>query len=228
MKKAQITLFLFTGLIVLVIFSLIFYLVSARITPSNAPVYPIQQYVQMCIESSAKNGLIILGRQSGRLNPEYNFIEINDAKVPILVSEINRIKITEELNKYMDEAILECVNNFSDFNTYKILFKLPKTETSINRKSVNFFVNFEIDVKDNEMVMKEDVFSYKANLRLYDMTGVANNIVNEPDYIYLKQLHNTDFKYTIFPYKEKLFVVIEDPYYKLNGDNYKLVFAVNP
>ena len=75
-KKSQVTLFIILGIVILSIFSLIFYLVnytskekfgekSEEAGKTSAELKPIEEYIKSCLKETAEQGLLLLGKQGG-------------------------------------------------------------------------------------------------------------------------------------------------------------------
>ena len=81
-KKAQVTVFIIIGILILFVTGMIFFLtkytIQEQITEEGAPVIasvptafqPIQSFTENCLSSSAKRGLLILGEQGGHIYPD--------------------------------------------------------------------------------------------------------------------------------------------------------------
>ena len=77
-KKSQVTLFIILGTVILVIFALVFYLISyvSEIKGQEdidetqkipAELKPINDYIESCLSRVAQDGLELLGLQGGRI-----------------------------------------------------------------------------------------------------------------------------------------------------------------
>jgi hypothetical protein len=78
MSKAQITLFLIIGIVVAVLFISMLYFsgvaeneemeqTTQRVQKEPSELEPLANYVQQCIEAKAKKGLLLLGKQGGKI-----------------------------------------------------------------------------------------------------------------------------------------------------------------
>ena len=131
-KKAQVTIFIIIALIIIAGVILFF---TFRENVSEKTDYPpktagIYNFVEECIEQKGEEALYFIGQHGG-----YYFTPkpLVSPGIPFyLISGRNyspsKEKIENEISKYINDALLECINNFTEFKEYQIEQGEIKTE----------------------------------------------------------------------------------------------------
>lgn len=178
-KKAQISIFIILGILILIILILLFARDTkfSNIFNTKSP----YQEIEECMQSSVKEGLNILSSQGGVIDPK-NYFLYDDKKIDyICYSEndydkcvmqkpiiINTIK--DELTKYSKREIKNCLdsvkNNFEK-KGYTVSMNEPEIEIEIVPK--NILVDMNVDLR----IQKENVESYN-----HIKTGIKSEIYN--------------------------------------------------
>lgn len=161
-KKGQITLFIILGIVLVVTFILVFYLFQnnadkgdteiQQIQSFESSISPINDYVESCIESVAKDATVWIGNHGGYFEiPAYDddnyegiayYFYINRNSMP------SKELVEKEFSKYMDWQLFFCIRNFVDFE--KMGFEIEQgeinTTTIIRANTILFNVNFPIKI----------------------------------------------------------------------------------
>lgn len=178
-RKAQISIFVILGILILVILILLFSRDTrfSNIFNTKSP----YQEIEECMQNSVREGLNILSSQGGVIEPK-NYFLYDDKKVDyICYSEndydkcvmqkpiiINTIK--DELAKYSKKEIINCldsVRNNLEKKGYTVSMKEPEIEIEIVPKNV--LVDMNVDLR----IQKENVESYS-----HIKTGIKSEIYN--------------------------------------------------
>lgn len=178
-KKAQISIFIILGILILVVLILLF----SRDTRFNNIFNTKSPYqeIEECMQNSIREGLNILNSQGGVIEPE-NYFLYDDKKVDyICYSEndydkcvmqkpiiINTIK--DELVKYSKKGIKNCldsVKNNLENKGYTVSMKEPEIEIKIVPDNVL------VDMNLNLRIQKDSVESYN-----HIKTGIKSKIYN--------------------------------------------------
>jgi len=240
-KKAQITLFIILGILLVFLVGLLFLFspglkqVRQDLTLPNE-MRPIKTYVDECVKTTAINGLSLLGVQGGRIFEKGDEFHANYSNISYGYSQGRNIlpSITEmeyDLSGYMGIALQACTN-FSLFNKFNITYKNLTVSTKIISNEVIFDVNYLIHAQSPDFEGTLDRFTYTAPIRLGHISQIANSIINqtiqEPDWIDLTYLSDFDVFVSIIPNNDSVFIYsLADNMSSLNGNPYLFLFANN-
>lgn len=200
-KKGQIGALILCGLIILIGFSFVIYLKNNDIgeadigKTSNAlfDIIFIKSYVQNCIEGTAKNSLIFIGKQGGYYEVKKPYLKDENFMLPYyLFNNIDfspSIKdIEKEISRYIDDNLQLCVKGFDEFKIqgFEINQNKPKSKTKIASNSVSFDVDFPIIIKKGENTQKIENFNFAVeDFHLQNIHKVSKEITaiqyNEPN-----------------------------------------------
>jgi len=249
-SKAQITIFLIFGIIIIIVSSLAYYSFSikTKTTESEADkiadtslIFPIQQYVESCMNTVVSKGIYFISSRGGYfslpnsffndLPPTAFYIYNNKELLP------TKEMIAAELSNYIDNQIEYCLD-FSDLYGYNIKAGSPKSTCILGED--NIFLNMELPltVTAGDTISKLSNFHISTNDdRLIKSLIVANNItyqiINNPDSLCFTCLFNAaneyDFDLNIDSYEEStyLFQLIDRSDEKSYDREYIFNFAVS-
>ena len=191
MKKGQASMFIFLGLLVLILATLVFYLRSeavqdlfqeqiTKIEGMPKQFEPVDLFVKDCIQKTSKDALTYIGKQGGYLNPKYN--EFNVAyyiyKNKIIIP--NKETIEKEINSYVSDMLFFCTKGFIDFPEFEIFQGIIKTNTKIFDDKVIIDVVYPLKIiKDKSTFTLKDFKNNEFNARLGLIYNTSNQIVNE-------------------------------------------------
>src|SRR3989344_9582616 len=134
-KSAQITIFIIIAILIIAAVVLFFSFRGGiqREKPASPEIAPIKIFVEECIYSVGEDALYFIGLHGGYYVPNKfstslgipYYIKDNETLMPA------KEKIELEISKYVDEALLLCAGNFSEFNNFQIAQGKPKTSANI-------------------------------------------------------------------------------------------------
>ena len=217
-KKGQITVIVLFGLTILIGFGFVFYLKNNGISQpqiektTNLPfdISQIKLYIQNCIESTGKNALILIGKQSGYYELKKPYLKYENFNLPYyLYNNIDfspSIKdIEKEISKYVDNNLHLCINNFEDFKQqgFDITNDKIKSTTNIGMNSISFDINFPITIKKENNIQRISNFNALLdNSNLYKIHKVSKEITNlqykEPNKLCLSCLYDLGIKNDLY------------------------------
>jgi len=174
-KKAQITIFILIGLILLIIFGFLFYLVNIRsqsesiiniekITSDVLKPEVIEKYTTLCLDDALEQGLILIGKHGGYINVSENYLEFNDEKVHYsilagsLAEQYNlppiktpfRDSIVKSLKGYIEKNTKECTNfsaleKIPELSNYEISDGTPEAEIRFAPEEVIVILTYPVN-----------------------------------------------------------------------------------
>ncbi len=164
-KRAQLSLFVVIGIIILVSLAL-FYASNQgifdkkSIIPQEAK--PVGNLLETCVYDISKEGVKLMGLQGGYINVPDQIandpnlrINLGAVKVPFWhIKGAEKIPTIEEMQKelesYVNENLDRCVSNFSGIqNDFEIKeLTRPKTEVTISENDIFVVVDYSVDVRN--------------------------------------------------------------------------------
>ena len=177
-KRGQLTIFIILGLLILI--ALILLATRTDLKTFFAGKTPVQE-IEDCAKNSVGEGIKILSLQGGSINPEnYYLYEGNKVEYVCYTEEslkncvmqkpLLKNSIEEQLKKYSEQKIADCVNNVKinlEKRGYEVSLKKP--EISVELIPDNILINLDLNLK----ISKETTETYN-NLK----TGIKSKIYN--------------------------------------------------
>lgn len=228
MKKAQITVFIILGVIILLSAGL-FLLVKENTTifrPDSIAgvpddMVPIKRLVESCMETLGDNAVRQMAMHGGYIdlplkidaNPlaHVSLFPSSPFKVPLwYYNGENRMpskrQMESELSDYIDSSIVECATNFDSFrDRFEIKYKsIPKSNVTIADAAVNIKTEYSLEVSNlgtGDKTTLEDYFvSIPINLgKLYRLAAAI--MQHENDEAFLERLTMNIVAGSGFPYE---------------------------
>ena len=208
-KKAQVTVFVVIGLVILIAASFFTYyrtltLKEAEIVPED--VRPIKNYVQSCLEQVSKEAIIKLGMQGGYIEiPDE--IRLNNAFVEIIprsrimipywsYNNLNVIPSIGNMENQISTYIRENIQDCMDFSIFLYDFEIEEKDeiqikTTIAEKDVDIMMVHELLVKDklNGDLTKISKFNAELPVKLKQVYELGKKIMDaENIYTYFENM----------------------------------------
>jgi len=174
-KKAQITMFVIIGLILILIVGFVLYLSRFNYELKVGDVTGFDTYFKSCIDSHIEQGIYQMGLYSGYLSKPTRF-------------EISSIENSKtELSNYIQDHIKLCINNYPNNEKIKVDYNIPTIDIDISDTIiVNIKDSYTYNI-NNEQVTSPDL-SYSYNVRYMTVYNTAKKIIQNDD----KFIQDTD------------------------------------
>jgi len=196
-KYAQISIFALMGLVILIAFSIFFYIRSERISPEieKAAEFPfefapVKNYVESCIENVGKDGIEFIGKRGGYFElPNYNYQD-QFIKTAYYFYEdrsyFPKLEILQNsISGYINSELLFCLDGLKNITqTKNIDYKIEKIDTLIIEDSV--IINAQIPT----IYRLDDVTYENKQYRVSIDRNKLYDIYNFTEYIVSKQLED--------------------------------------
>ncbi len=185
-KGGQITIFIIIAVLV-VAFVAIFFIFRGSLQSdelNNPEVVSIKGFVESCITEIGKDALLVIGERGG-----YYFVpEVSSFGIPYYLYNGEKFlpgkeKIENELSRYLDERLILCIGNFSNFPALQIRQSEVETSTLVLDESVVFNVKYPLAISQGESVSRIRDFEIEIPVRLGIIYEASEFVVN-------KQLEN--------------------------------------
>ena len=209
-KKAQVTIFIVIGIVILIVLGLVFYFSSddaekRLFTDTDEEVVAVQNFIEQCLDAVAVPGVYLLAAQGGFIYLPEDHLQGDFGNVAYSYSFgenklIAKNSMAEQLNQYIMSTFPGCINNFESFEGVPITANQPKASVTIQSTYIQVNLQYQVKVKDTTL----DIFTKEISLPLGAMHGVAFQIIQEqaqnPDWIDLTGLQEYDYDVSVIPY----------------------------
>ncbi|MBI2558740.1 hypothetical protein HYW20_05435 [Candidatus Woesearchaeota archaeon] len=163
-NKAQISLFLILGLILLFVGWIGFYFVTSfkevksseteKVSELPLSAVSIKNYIDVCVKKVAEEGVYFIGLQGGYYDAPLLSDSLLNIRVPYYWhNENNKMPnkdtMGQELSKYIKNKIPECTNNFKNFEESGYKFEIGNISAISNIASENVIVEVDYPIKVN-------------------------------------------------------------------------------
>ncbi|MFC1754715.1 hypothetical protein ACFL96_15180 [Thermoproteota archaeon] len=204
-RKAQITIFLIIGLVILISTGIFFYLKEVGVggykimQPKSAPV---ENYIEACMKQVGREALDLAGSQGGftefppeiRYDPSRYVFVIPPIpgtadftpKVPLwwhdgTIKYPSLLMTESEVDRYVEQNLKRCFDNFNtfrnefDFKEYTNISAL----TSFNEKDVTIKISYELDIihRGSDRIVRRNGFVVRLPVRFKRMQEAAQEII---------------------------------------------------
>ena len=165
---------------------------------------PVQNFVLSCIKETGERAVELVGQQGGYTTiprDPYGLIQLNLISNALTIYGNNQIaywfyeqpnkvqlrqvptenNIEEQISVFVENNIIDCLNNFRDFNEYEIQQGDLKANTILDQNEVSFSIDFPVEIKIQDFEFKIDKFSQKINSPLLELYESANEIFDKLD-----------------------------------------------
>lgn len=209
-RKGQVTFFLIVGIIILLVFGAIFFLKHKTVKeealvnedlvdlPNSGK---INYFVQSCLEKVSEDGLLKMGRQGGYYQSplDYSIIFFHDlmpyyyADEKMMLLSVNDSET--ELEKYIQDNLPTCIDNFSSFEKEKYQIQAGKMKINVNYKNqVLIKLDYPLIISRGISIVELNSFNHQINLELPKFFSASKQLVEDslskPGYVCLTCMEN--------------------------------------
>jgi hypothetical protein len=238
-KKAQISIYIITAVITILLGLGIFIIANSDIRKKEALSLSsnfdvLENYIKNCFETTSKQGIIIVGSQGGHIynsdevfnspygNLSYGFY-LGQNKLP------SKENISNEISNYIADAIESCLD-FSDLPQFQITSADKRISTIIVEQEVIIEMEYPLLADTEESQKRFNMFRYSAPIRLGYIHSVAESLVEkniqDPFNIDITYIAGIDMNISFFPASEDVIIyTIVDENSILNEKEYLFIFA---
>ncbi len=236
--KSQTTIFIILAIIIVAIIAIYFVfrsnLSGEKVEPEVEPIY---SFIENCIQETGENAVYDIGQSGGYFiisEPSTNsgvayYFDRGNNLMP------SKERIEKEISDYVNNMIVFCINNFSDFSDFKL--DMGQIESNVFIKPENVVINAKYPItitkgeknyffesfKDIEIKVRLNTI-YKSVLEMINQQMENNNEIcmnciygiAEKNNLYIEMLDYDD---------ESIIFYIKDKNSKIKGENYVFRFA---
>jgi len=200
-KKAQITIFIILGIVILIAVSLVILLKTELVTFKTGDIIPtekgkVENYITSCIEKSGDEALTTIGAQGGYIEVQKDIA--NDLTQSLRTSPITVIpywaygentriptlpEIKERIDHYLEANVRACLFQTQAFQeSYDIVEKTSLTaNTEIVESKVIFNLHWDVEIRNKAGEVVTEVIDHVAEspVKLKKIHDLAEKIVNK-------------------------------------------------
>lgn len=160
MKKGQVTLFIITGIVILLITGLLYAFLGSDVLKAGPPenIKSVVVYTEQCIENTADEGTMIQKMQGGyikmpeRLSRAEAYINMGFS-VPYWYYDRmdympSKYRMEKELAQYIDENLDRCLEDYKVFSQYEIESETPDSDVTIASDEIQIITNYPLKIKE--------------------------------------------------------------------------------
>ncbi|RLE38496.1 hypothetical protein DRJ17_03785 [Candidatus Woesearchaeota archaeon] len=237
MRKGQVSLWIITGIIILILVIIGVVLVittkRAEIVP-ELDILPIRAYVEGCVDDAALTGIFTIGKQGGYIFPkgDYVFVEFDFVSVGFNIDEnvlVSEKEMEQELANYIKIVLPDCVGKVRQrFVDYGFEFGDVDVDVDITDADVHVDVLYQVSVRKGNAAAKIERFVNVYDIRLGHARNIADKIIDsikaDPDWIDVTTLGEYDMKVNLVPQDlATIIYVLSEP--SRYGDTFVFAFG---
>ncbi len=191
-KRAQVTLFIILGIVLLTVIVFFIFLRTEIISPAIPKLRPprVEEYVDNCIKEAGQQGLSLLGKQGGDITPGLYTLYKKDKVTYLCYTEnytscVNRrpgLKqhMQRELSNFIKSQLIYCMENAPfEGQGYSVSQGPMNIETTLGDYNTRVDVDFPITIKKGDFIFQKSKFSAVFDAPLGKLSETASAIVDE-------------------------------------------------
>jgi hypothetical protein len=190
-KRGQVTIFIIIGIIIVALGFLIYSFYPQIKTTLGGEEKNPSSYIQSCIESDIKDAVTKLSNQGGSLNPD-SYLMYNNSKIqylcytnqyylPCIVQQpMLKQHIESEIKNQIDKNVDACFGSMKDSYAkkgYTVDLKTGDKRVELLPQRVVATFNYSLTLTKGSDSQKYDSFAVVLNNNLYELTSIANSII---------------------------------------------------
>jgi len=229
-RKGQVTIFIIVAMVIVAVGVMIFIFYPQIQTTLGAGQQNPQSFIQTCIETEITDAVNKLSLRGGSINPG-SYLLYQDNKVqylcytneyykPCTVQEPALIAhIETEIEADIDEKVEACFNSMKssyEKQGYSVDMREGAKMIQLLPKRIAATFNYSMTLTKGTDVQKYDSFSVIMNNNLYELSAIANNIVEwETAYgdaevsTYMTLYHDLKVEKNLIESGEKVYVLTD-------------------
>lgn len=190
-ERGQVTIFIIVAMVIVAVGILVSLLYPKFYTGFNFEAENPEGFLQNCLEDEMANAVTLLSSQGGSLNPAHYFTHNKDKLeylcytnkyyTPCMIQQpALATHIESEILRAIEDKKNECIKSLEDAykkKGYKVSFKSGEFNIELLPKRIVATINDELTLTKKE-TKKYESFNIILNNNLYELTSIANSILN--------------------------------------------------
>ncbi len=242
-KRGQVTVFVILGLLIfsIVIIFLVFISGKTSISDSNTlEIYPIQSYVEQCIQKTAQDALLSTGEHGGYMVlPGVSTSELAE-NVPIFSttssSAFSPEVVTTQIAQYIDTTLDLCLSNFPSFVEQGYTFSYSPSTSTTTLTPTDLSIQTKLSLTITKGTKTKTITNFSTSIpsqQFYQDLNVGREIVQSSNHTkiclscFASSAALQNLLVQILPLPENVTLIdIEDQDYQINNQNFHVRFAI--
>lgn len=196
-KKAQITLFVILGIIIIAIIAFALYFKgyisksaaekeAAIMTSLPLDVADIREGISECAQSVFEDSLLVIGDFGGYNSAVDDSLEIGPSAITYGYFEGKKMlpsleAIKGEIQEYMEFALPDCID-FTQYEKFEITELEPKAKVEISRDEVEASIEYAVTAKREDAEFRlDEPYILEVQVRLLEIHEAAGKIISRID-----------------------------------------------
>ncbi len=188
-KNGQLVAFLLLGFVL--VFGFIFYVLRINADTNNRigdsfDSKGVRFFVEQCLEETSKEAIKYVSERGGYyVLPEASTRGL-DVNVPFYVSNgvvtiPTLSEVEQSVGKYVEDNLVVCLHNFSDFKEYQIVSKVDQLKVTniLNDEAVIGKLHFPLEVRMKESSVSVSDFSVTVLSQLKKLYAVSGDLAQQ-------------------------------------------------
>lgn len=216
MKRAQLTIFLILGILLLAGVFLALYSTDtfAALGLGSSPKYIVTSFVEDCLKKTGEFGLLKLGEQGGELDAETTLDEVQSSYERFIAVNINK-----------------CTNGFGQLQSQGISVTAqdPQANVIFTAKSTDIKLQYPLKITKENNIDEVEAFQVRLPVRfrvLYEAAVHQKVVFSQEKAVDMSAFGSTDFVTEIYPEEEGMKIIFKDALSKINTLDYWFVFSL--
>jgi len=237
-KKAQISIFIILGIIILMVFGLLFYLAYLQIESDETKEdsIDVKNFINNCLSSSVEKEIQLLAMKGGYYNPAEK-VDIENAEITVLKKSNSNLcpnikQIEDQLEANIKPRFLECMIESKEiFKGKDIDYGQPIFNVAAYPSNIFISMTFPVKISAKGYFKEEKDFNYdQKGMRLPYIILIINEsitqMIEEENYFNEALFNNTNLNINITKYETGVLFEISDHTSRINGEPLEFVYAV--
>lgn len=235
-KKSQLTLYIIFGLVLLMMFFVLFYTLKPQMIKKTTNTGDFEMFMNVCLKNYAEYSLHKIGFAGGDLNSHTKKFNrqftitsyaLYQNDVYILSNEAIELQLANE----MKNGVLKCISKFPNKN-YEIDTGIIKTDVVIAKESVLFDIDSDITLSYDNIEKSYDKFLLKIPVKLDRALNIMKTVAEEYKenkwFNLYEYLSEQPFEVRILSYEnDDILIYLIDKEELIRGQPYLFRFALS-
>lgn len=238
-KRGQITVFIIVGIVILVILALFLFIRGEKEIemPEEIDTTSVKNFVSSCLAITGKEAAVYTGKLGGYYVVPEPYVVYENSLVPVYCDEgVNKTpakeRIEQEISAYVDNNLIACINDFSNFPGMKIEAGDISTKTTITQNGLLFELTYPLLINEKQSL---DLFTKEVPIELGKIYSVVNEQIKDqvsaPESVCVECMVDyglqNNLEFDLIDYGgNNIIIILKDMETEINGEPYKFIYAV--
>ncbi|MBW3015547.1 hypothetical protein KY330_03935 [Candidatus Woesearchaeota archaeon] len=224
MKKAQLTIFMAIGLIVVLVLTMaLFIVISNRENGFSLTSFTtIEDYMQACLETSSNNAINLAALQGGYTILDGGYLITPYQDIAYTLPELEEIE--SQINLFIEKTFTNCLDleQFTE-KGFNITYLEPKSSSTIEKNHVSIKLNFPVTLVKGSKTKNVNEFSYTVPARLGYVYDIVKSLREQGDWIDMTAVSELDVDVNIIAFDDHIIFFVNDKSSRVGTDTLRFL-----